>query len=273
MIHRVPATMVPNGLGTGSNMVENPDESDPSVGITKQSGWLYYGWENGHNPTDLKNGDETQAMVSVSKDHGTTWSPPTDVSSSSGLHNVQFPEVIAGDDNRAAFAFLGTTTIGDDQTNAFTNMVPKPFWHLYVATTYDGGSTWTTVDATPDKPVQRGCIDLQGTTIPPSGRLDVCSTSQRNLLDFNDITVDKDGRVLVAYTDGCAAGSLCVTDPTNNHPTAVDMVMRQTSGDGLFGPGTPVVPEAPVALLIPVAGLALLLLARAKKLRSLIPAR
>jgi hypothetical protein len=93
------------------------------------------------------------------------------------------------------------------------------------------------------------------------------------LLDFNDITVDKDGRVLVAYTDGCAAGSLCVTDPTNNHPTAVDMVMRQTSGDGLFGPGTPVVPEAPVALLIPVAGLALLLLARAKKLRSLIPAR
>ena len=258
-IHRVPSTMVPNGLGTGSNMVENPDESDPSVGITRQSGWLYYGWENGHNPTDLKNGDQTQAMVSVSKDHGTTWSPPTDVSSPLGLHNVQFPEVIAGDDNRAAFAFLGTTTIGDDQTNAFTNMVPKPFWHLFISTTYDGGATWSTVDATPDKPVQRGCIDLQGTTIPPSGRLDPCNSSQRNLLDFNDITVDKDGRVLVAYTDGCAATSPCVTDPTNNHPTAEDMVMRQATGDGLYGPAIPIVPVAPLALLIPLTGLAVVL--------------
>ena len=230
-IHKVPATQVPTGTG-GSNMVENPDESDPSVGISKQNGVLYFGWENGHNPSDLKNGDQTQAMVAVSRDHGTTWSPPTDVSSRMGVHNVQFPEVIAGDDGRAAFAFLGTKTIGDDQTNAFTKMVPKPFWHLYISTTYDGGASWTTVDATPDKPVQRGCIDLQGTTIPPSARQDPCDTSQRNLLDFNDITVDGDGRVLVAYTDGCV--DKCVSDPTNDHPGAIDMVMRQTGGPGLF---------------------------------------
>src|SRR5205823_5537895 len=172
--------------------------------------------------------------VPVSQDHGTTWSAPSDVSSRMGFHNVQFPEVIAGDYYRAAFAFLGTSTIGDDQTNAFTNMVPKPYWHLYISTTYDGGATWTTVDATPNKPVQRGCIDLQGTTIPPSGRQDACNTSQRNLLDFNDITVDGNGQVLVAYTDGCTGP--CVTDPTHNHPTDDDMVMRQTGGLGLFGP-------------------------------------
>lgn len=234
-VHRVPATQVPTGVG-GTNLVENPDESDPSVGISRKGGILYYGWENGHNPTDLKNGDQTQAMVSVSSDHGITWSPPTDVSSRMGVHNVQFPEVIAGDDDRAAFAFLGTTTIGDDQTNAFTKLVPKPFWHLYIATTYDKGATWTTVDATPDKPVQRGCIDLQGTTIPPSARQDPCDTSQRNLLDFNDITVDNDGRVLVAYADGCV--DKCVSDPTHDHPSAIDMVMRQASGPGLFA--TPV---------------------------------
>jgi len=32
-----------------------------------------------------------------------------------GIQNSQFPEVVAGDDNRAAFAWLGTTTPGDDQ--------------------------------------------------------------------------------------------------------------------------------------------------------------
>src|SRR4030095_13271957 len=64
---------------------------------------------------------------------------------------------------------------------------------LYVATTYDGGQTWTTIDATPNDPVQRGAICTQGTT---------CATG-RNLLDFNDITIDDEGRVLVAYADGC----------------------------------------------------------------------
>jgi hypothetical protein len=34
--------------------------------------------------------------------------------------------------------------------------------------------------------------------------------SQRNLLDFNDITVDKQGRVLVAHADGCTGN--CVDD-------------------------------------------------------------
>ncbi|NUQ99228.1 MAG: hypothetical protein HOY79_22650 [Streptomyces sp.] len=39
----------------------------------------------------------------------------------------------AGDDNRAAFAFLGTTTGGNyPDTDNF-----KGVWHLYVATTYD----------------------------------------------------------------------------------------------------------------------------------------
>jgi len=65
--------------------------------------------------------------------------------------------VIAGDDTRAAFAFLGTPTAGDDQSASFTGV-----WHLYVATTYDRGATWTTVDATPTDPVQRGCIWLGG---------------------------------------------------------------------------------------------------------------
>ena len=72
--------------------------------------------------------------------------------------------------------------------------------------------TWTTVDATPVDFVQRGCVDLQGTTIPPSGRINICS--QRNMLDFNDITMDAQGRVLIALSDGCSLA--CQNDPASH---------------------------------------------------------
>ncbi len=253
IINRVPRTIVPDGLG-GQNQVENPDESDPSVGISRPGGVLYFGWENGHNPPDMVNvppvnGPLTQAMIAVSHDHGATWSAPVDVSSVLGVKNVQFPEVIAGDDNRAAFAFLGTANIGDDQVNAFPKDQP---WHLYISTTYDGGATWTTVDTTPVDFVQRGCVDLQGTTIPPSGRVDICS--QRNMLDFNDITMDAQGRVLVAISDGCNA--TCQGSTTSGSSGAVNRVMRQSGGEFLLAAFSPDVPEAPFALIIPVLGVA-----------------
>ena len=264
-IHRVPATLVADSLG-GSNMVENPDESDPSVGISRPGGVLYFGWENGHNPPDQPNvppvnGTTTQAMIAVSHDHGTTWSSPVDVSSVLGVKNVQFPEVIAGDDNRAAFAFLGTANIGDDQVNAFPKDQP---WHLYISTTYDGGATWSTVDTTPVDFVQRGCVDLQGTTVPPSGRVNICS--QRNMLDFNDITMDGQGRVLVALSDGCNAA--CQADPTSASSGAVDRVVRQSSGTTLLAAFSANVPEAPFALVLPVFGVAVALAFRRGRRRA-----
>jgi hypothetical protein len=130
---------------------------------------------------------------------------------------------MAGDDNRAAFAFLGTPTAGDAQSGDFVGV-----WHLYVAFTYDTGRTWTTVDTTPADPVQRGCIWNGGGSNP-------C----RNLLDFNDVTVDKFGRVLVAFADGCTG--TCTTDPSQNATTgpataqdALATIARQVGGKGLF---------------------------------------
>ena len=209
--------------------VDNVNESDPSLGIAKADGTLYFGWQNGTNPSDIKNGDETQAKISVSHDKGLTWTTPVDVSSPLGLHNVQFPEVVAGDPDRAAFAFLGTKGVGDDQVNAYPNPGQPRDWHVYISTTYDGGKTYTTVDATPNKPVQRGCISLQGIA-PGSPRMDTCL--QRNLLDFNDITVDGTGRVIVAYGDGCTGK--CATDPKAASSGSVDMAMRQACGRGLY---------------------------------------
>ncbi|MGH8860569.1 MAG: hypothetical protein ACRDVG_04925 [Jatrophihabitantaceae bacterium] len=213
----------------------NSDESDPSIGPGRgdrfSGGRVYLGWEDGSNPSDTTYGTTSAAKIAMTTNDGRTWSKPVDVSTSLGIHNVQFPEVIAGDDNRAAFAWLGTTAIGDDQHNGFVGADGKPaVWHLYVSTTYDGGTSWTTVDTTPNDPVQRGCIDLQGLSNKNATDPNVCN--QRNLLDFNDITVDTQGRVLVAFADGCTG--TCVSDPTAISRAAVGTVMRLTSGKGLY---------------------------------------
>ena len=214
---------------------DNSDESDPSVapgrGDRFPGGRVYLGWEDGTNPSATTYGTTSAAKIAVSTDDGTTWSAPVDVSTPLGIHNVQFPEVIAGDDDRAAFAWLGTTAVGDDQHNGFVGPDGNPaVWHLYISTTYDGGATWSTVDATPNDPVQRGCVDLQGVSNKTATDPDICS--QRNLLDFNDITLDRQGRVLVAFADGCTGG--CVTDPTVLSTGATGTVMRQTTGKGLY---------------------------------------
>jgi hypothetical protein len=198
--------------------------SDPSVGIGAAN-TVYYGYEAG----------DGHPRVAVSRDHGQTWSASVDVGTSYGIQNTKFAEVVAGDDNRAAFAFLGTTSAGNDQAAAFPGV-----WYLFVAYTYDGGQTWTTVNATPGDPVQRGCIWNGGG-----------SNACRNLLDFNDASVDKQGRVLVAYTDGCAninfsyhsltgathGPSQCDTNPNayaSTDKVSLDGLVRQSCGEGLF---------------------------------------
>ena len=184
--------------------VKDAGGSDPSVGIGRL-GTVYYGYD----------GRDGQPRIAVSHDHGTTWSPSVDVGAAVGVHNIEFPEVVAGDDNRAAFAFIGTSTAGDDQDPAFAGV-----WYLYVAFTYNGGRTWKTVNATPGDPVQRGCVQL------------LTDCGRRNMLDFNDMTIDQYGRVLVAYTDGCAGP--CETDPTNTQQYRVASLVRQTCGRGLM---------------------------------------
>ncbi|HEU0129768.1 MAG TPA: sialidase family protein [Mycobacteriales bacterium] len=218
----------------GPATAKNPDESDPSVAIGPK-GTVYFGWQDGTNPTDALGGDETAAKVATSSDGGKTWSTPIDLSTPLGLHNVQFPEMIVGDDDRAAFSFIGTPGIGNDQDNAF-----RGDWHLYVATTYDAGKTWTTVDATPTNLINRGCVHMLGLA-PGSQRTDNCD--YRNMLDFNDIVVDGDGRVFVAYTDACAKE--CSAPGGTNADSNREMVVRLTCGRGLYAAKDAVIAATP----------------------------
>ena len=213
-------------------------ESDAAVGIGRGDkvkeavggapiGRVYLGFANGDN----------RAVIATSDDRGKTWSQPLDVGAAFGVNNVAFPAVVAGDDDRAAFAFYGTPTAGGLQGPKFAGI-----WHLYVAHTYDGGQTWVTVDATPNDPMQRGCIWL-------GGGANIC----RNMLDFMGVDVDKRGRVLVGYNDGCAGAECSQAAPTatGNSYTALAAIARQTGGKGLFAahdslfPDTPTPPGAP----------------------------
>lgn len=228
-----PALVVSEDHGTTWDVrkvpgAHNPEQGDPSVAFDRAS-TVYFGWGDGVNPTETRLTTETKPMVAVSKDHGKTFSKPIDVGASLGIHNALFTEMIAGDAGRAAFSFLGTKAKGDTQHNGFVGE-----WHLYVATTLDGGKTWKTVDGTPKDAVQRGCISLQGTSNKTVADANLCK--QRNLLDFNDITVDKIGRVLVAYSDGCVKA--CVTDTKSGSKGAISKVLRQTSGPLLYAKGT-----------------------------------
>ena len=196
---------VPDGETPGAG-------GDPSV-FAGARNTLYFGYVN-------KDG---HPKVATSRDHGLHWTKSQDAGTPFGIQNTDFAEVMAGDDNRASFAFLGTPTSGDPQSADFTGV-----WHLYTSFTYDGGRTWTTADVTPTDPVQRGCIWNGGGSNP-------C----RNLLDFNDITVDRTGRVLIGYADGCTGS--CVNDPSQNATTgpataqdALATIARQVGGRGLY---------------------------------------
>ena len=179
-----------------------PGDSDPSVGVGS-NGTVYFGYV----------GADGRPGVAVSTDKGKTWKHQQLVGTEFGVKNAVFPTVVAGDDDRASFAYLGTPRGGNYQD-------AKKFhgkWHLYVDTTYDGGRHWVTSDATGTDPVQRGSICTAGTT---------CG-SDRNLLDFIDMTIDRQGRVLVAYADGCIHA--CVRGGKNTH-AAYATIARQSGG-------------------------------------------
>lgn len=177
--------------------------SDPSIGIATD-GTLYVCYENA---------DSTVRMA-VSRDKGVTWENDRDIGAPFGIVQTRFPQAIAGDSDRAACAFLGTTTPGNGASLAFEGV-----WHGYIATTYDGGDTYHLVNATPLDPVQ----GYGG--VGPSG-------TNRNLLDFNDLQIDDEGRLLFAFADGCLGP--CVTDPAANTFEDKATIVRQTGGRTLF---------------------------------------
>ena len=229
-------TVHPIPDSTTSGVIQEPvtpgtaQTRDPSVAIATD-GTVYFAYQaaNGHS------------MVAVSHDKGMTWSPSVDVGANvtngGPVLNATFQAAVAGDPDRAAVTFMGTETGGNNWDCGTGNTCSygpdfTGVWYLYIAVTYDGGQTWITQNVTPGDPVQRGGICGGGTC--------------RNLLDFMDATIDKSGRILVGYDDGCTSVG-CVAGSAPNDFTAKGYIARQSGGKRMFSAFDPVEPAVPGA--------------------------
>ncbi|MGI8788880.1 MAG: hypothetical protein ACR2HG_14150 [Pyrinomonadaceae bacterium] len=219
------ATSQDNGLTWIVNTIPTSTSgaSDPSIGIGA-GGRLFVGYIGGDN----------HPHVAVSDDKAVTWHDDFDFSTALNPFTAAvFPEAVAGDNNRASVFFLATTStnggdpVGTDNGGAGPNFAGT--WYPYIATTCDGGKSWSVVRADNDplnpgvkNPAQQGVICTNGTTCP-SGPPDT-----RNLADFNEISVDARGRIVAVYADGCNFGHRCINIPDNQPVTNMDPMTGAT---------------------------------------------
>jgi PKD repeat protein len=206
------------------NSISQAQGADPSIAIDSSS-TIYYAYVN-NEPVPAGNPLEGHARVAVghrNADNTITWTKDLDIGASHGIKNAAEIEAVGGSAGRAAVGFLGTDIAGDYQAISFPGK-----WYAFIATTYDTGNTWVTVNATSNDPVQ------SMTGIWQQGG----SHQDRNLLDFNEITVDDKGRVLYGYSDGCVTEG-CIAGTAPNDFTAFMRVAHQSGGKSLFASNDP----------------------------------
>lgn len=145
-------------------------------------------------------GKDNRLYLSVSRDHGKTWSPSL-LASPPEVTTTTMPSIVAGSAGRIGFAYYGVfhgngkipECVGNDET-----------WDVYVTWSLNGldaDAEFVTTRANEvNDPVQIGGISTNSGP-PPSTEKD-CKY-RRNLLDFIDMTLDAEGRVYVATADGC----------------------------------------------------------------------
>lgn len=152
--------------------------------------------------------------LSVSKDHGNTWSTPRMIAPP-GVHEVNFPTIAAGDRGRIVIMFPGTRV--DNQQDG-----TRP-WNYYFITSTNALSQnplfLSTTANEPSDPVHRG----------------VCTSRCRGMFDFLDVIVSPhDGYFWGAVTDNCTDENDCNVAETGQ-PTDMDgIAVRQLAGPKLL---------------------------------------
>jgi hypothetical protein len=135
--------------------------------------------------------------LSVSTDDGATWGEPVNVTAP-GVTRAKFPSIVAGEEGRVAFLYLGTTSpagqgLYDEGNETFAD---NATWNGYVGFSLDAlarDPVFATVAAHPDAdPLHRGGC---------AGR---CQVQGGGMYDFLDIDVHPlTGQVWVALVDNC----------------------------------------------------------------------
>ena len=163
-------------------------------------------------------GADQGVYMSRSFDSGGSWEQTSLRISPVDIVSSVFPQIIAGDPGRIAVTYLGsedgallnTSDIDGSPWNGNAHYAPgNATYHLYVTfslNALDENPVFQTIRITED-PVQKGSICLN------SGDCRDIGGSNRNLLDFNDIVIDQEGRIFIAYTDGCTGECTTMENP------------------------------------------------------------
>ncbi|MEA3143972.1 MAG: hypothetical protein QOG31_1296 [Thermoplasmata archaeon] len=173
-------TVVGGSVGTSDH------DKNPELGIDRNN-TLYLVWPGGDN----------RLYLSHSADHGAGWSPPVLVTPELGT--VTMPVVQAGSPGRIAIAYYGIDNRTELAVPDKVNETAR--WSLFVTYSLDALAetpTFHTTKVTGDDPIQVGAISTN-TGDAPAG--------SRNLLDFIDMVIDRDGRAFVAFADGCTSAA------------------------------------------------------------------
>ena len=160
------------------------------------------------NAYHIWTGADEGVYMATSTDSGQSWSQTSIRISPNEVISTAFPQVDAGDPGRIAITYLGSENASelnqsnidgepwDGNAHYANSNVSYYLYVTYSLNALDPNPVFHTVRASPD-PVQIGSICLN------SGDCRDIGGSNRNLLDFNDLHIDRKGRVYIAFADGC----------------------------------------------------------------------
>ena len=187
-------------------------------------------------------GADEGIYLARSTDSGESWEQESLRISPAEVISTAFPQTDAGDPGRFAVTYLGSensSLLGEPDLDGNPwdgngHYAPNDVhYHLYVTfslNALDEEPVFHTRRLTTD-PVQVGAICLNsGDCRSDQGG------SNRNLLDFNDLHIDINGRVYIAIADGCTG--ICAEDPSNRTPAnsrdKLGMMFMLDTGPSLY---------------------------------------
>ena len=193
------------------------------------------------NAYHIWTGADQGIYMARSTDSGDTWDSQSIRISPAEVISTTFPQTDAGDPGRIAITYLGsengsllnTTDIDGNNWNGNGHYAPNGVhYHLYVTyslNALDENPVFHTRRVT-DDPVQIGAMCLNsGDCRSDQGG------SNRNLLDFNDLHIDLEGRVYIAFADGCIDACASSPDPQPaDSRTGRGSVYFMANGPSLF---------------------------------------